>query len=229
MPGSPNITTEEIQFATAVGKSAAALCTSCPPWEYPEATSLVLGHCAYAASIWFALNLSVKLRISFKGDNSHLRTPNGISTLKVPINARRIIIDPLNCNSGSSNQGLQRFEERWPNEDTDIPRLGGSTSKDDGVFRTSLTKLIVCSLLTSQVGEDIFKSSQNTADSADCSIDRWEVVEEDGQEGIERCLSFHQLQFSVTESRSRDGRCDGEAEEGEQSPEVEFHVDVISL
>lgn len=43
-PGSPKITTELTAFIVSAGKSFAALCTSCPPWEYPLTTTFELGH-----------------------------------------------------------------------------------------------------------------------------------------------------------------------------------------
>lgn len=43
-PGSPKITTELIAFIVSAGNSFAALCTSCPPWEYPLTTIFELGH-----------------------------------------------------------------------------------------------------------------------------------------------------------------------------------------
>lgn len=43
-PGSPKITTELTAFIVSAGNSLAALCTSCPPWEYPLTTILELGH-----------------------------------------------------------------------------------------------------------------------------------------------------------------------------------------
>lgn len=43
-PGSPKITTELTAFNVSAGNSFAALCTSCPPWEYPLTTTFELGH-----------------------------------------------------------------------------------------------------------------------------------------------------------------------------------------
>lgn len=43
-PGSPKITTELTAFIVSAGNSFAALCTSCPPWEYPLTTTFELGH-----------------------------------------------------------------------------------------------------------------------------------------------------------------------------------------
>jgi hypothetical protein len=43
-PGSPKITTELTVFIVSAGNNLAALCTSCPPWEYPLSTIFELGH-----------------------------------------------------------------------------------------------------------------------------------------------------------------------------------------
>lgn len=43
VPGSPNVTAAAIFSAVAAGRSLAALWTSCPPWLYPDRTTLVFG------------------------------------------------------------------------------------------------------------------------------------------------------------------------------------------
>ena len=157
-------------------------------------------------------------------DNSHLRTPGGVSSFQVPGNACRVVIDSLNSHCGSSNQRLQRLEKGRSHKDTHVSGLGSSTSEDNGVCCAGLSELIVCCLLSSQVGQEGFERCEDATNSTYRSADRREVVQKDGQEGIERGLSLNQLQFSATEFRSWDGRSEAEAEKGEQGPEVELHV-----
>jgi hypothetical protein len=55
-PGSPKMTTELTAFIVSAGNSLAALCTSCPPWEYPLSTILEPGHELRAFVMSEALN-----------------------------------------------------------------------------------------------------------------------------------------------------------------------------
>ena len=156
----------------------------------------------------------------------HLSSGCGLTAFQISIDRCRIIVYPLDCDGTRANQRLQRLKERRPNEDTNVSRLGSSTSEDNGVLCTGLAELVVRRLQASQIGKKGLKRCQDTTDSADCSIDRWEVLKKDGQESVEGCLSFDRLQFSITEFVSRDRRCEGEAQEGEQGPEVELHVEM---
>lgn len=61
-PGSPKITTELTAFMVSAGNSFAALCTSCPPWEYPLTTTFELGHELRALVTSEALSKLAQLR-----------------------------------------------------------------------------------------------------------------------------------------------------------------------
>lgn len=89
--GSPKITTELTFAIVLAGSSFAALWTSCPPWEYPLMTTLVLGHVFSVFVIMVALRCISYVRKWRYSKDLHRLTTHRISTLQESLNTGWIL------------------------------------------------------------------------------------------------------------------------------------------
>ena len=157
----------------------------------------------------------------------HLGTSGCVSSGKISINGCTVVVNSLDGECRCASYVCDGGDEWRANKDSYIARLCGPTSEDERVLSAGTSQAIIGILVPSGIYEKLLKVGQDADEISNGRIDRWEIVQEDSYEGVQRCVPLDELLLTEVLAGNRSG--ESQAEKARQSKEGGSHDHIMPL